>query len=257
MTVRVLGMAIEDARVVTRDAARAIDAAATEELGIPSIILMENAAIHLASVVGEAAVARGAPGVLIVAGPGNNGGDGLAAARHLANAGVRVRIIMPLGAPREGSDAATNYDIAQRCGIEIRDIFEDTSGFATHAAHAAGAHPIIIDALLGTGLDRPVTGIAADAVAEMNRLREAGCAIVSADIPSGLDADTGVALGHAVIADVTVTFAALKPALVASRSSVGRVFLAGIGIPGGLADRLGRPVPTHVRLERIEAYPCA
>jgi NAD(P)H-hydrate epimerase len=220
--------------VLDRRSVREVDRAAIADYGIPGIVLMENAARALADeAIRMLATAGCKPGrtpgsVLIVCGPGNNGGDGYASARHLHNHGVAVTLA-PIGEPREGSDAAVNARIGRLMNLPLVRL-DDA---------ALGERDLIIDALLGTGLERPVEGEAASAIAWMNR---AGVPVLAADVPSGLDCDTGRALGDAVRAARTVTFVALKPGFLvpSSRAYTGDVVVADIGAPRELIERLAR-----------------
>jgi NAD(P)H-hydrate epimerase len=218
--------------MLDRESVRQVDRAAIEEYGIPGVVLMENAARGLASV--ALAMLRDAsgdpPSVLIVCGSGNNGGDGYALGRHLHNAGVRVTFAA-LGAPRGGSDAATNRNIALKMGLgEV-------------PAARAGEHldrDLIVDGIFGTGLDRPVRGEAAEIIDLIN---ESSRPVLAIDVPSGLDCDTGRPLGTAIRATRTVTFVGRKPALndPGARAFVGEVSVADIGAPVELLQRFGRP----------------
>jgi len=164
-------------RVLTREQSREIDRVAQEELRIPGLLLMENAAIGIAAE--AAAMAEGRTGhVAVVCGPGNNGGDGLAAARHLRNRGldVRVHLALPADAYGDKSDAATNLAIARAMDIPI---LEDLD---------LGSPALVLDALLGTGLARQIREPFRSAVLAMNQLH---CPVLSVDLPSGLDANTG------------------------------------------------------------------
>lgn len=190
---------------VTRAQMREIDRLAIEEYGIPSLALMENAGVAVAREV----EALGAHRVLVVCGAGNNGGDGYVAARHLANHGVLVQI---LAAAEPKGDAAIMARPARRlCGT-------------------VGSPDAIVDALFGTGLTRPIEG---DWIARING---AGVPVVAADIPSGLDADTGLPLGDAVRATVTVTMGLPKVGFARATAYVGRVVVADIGFPRALLD---------------------
>lgn len=196
---------------------RALDRHTIETLGVPGAILMENAGRAVA----EMALALGAAetGVFVVCGAGNNGGDGLVAARLLHLAGVPLRVSL-LGAPEAlHGDAAANWALARNAGVP----------FASEIAPPRGA--LVVDAIFGTGLARTVTGEAAAAVERLRAARPA-CRVLSVDLPSGLDADTGQALGPAVQADVTVTLGLPKRglALEPGRSLAGRIFVARIGI---------------------------
>jgi len=203
-----------------------MDRIAMEEFHLPGIILMENAAR------GVARVARGLLGeagrVAIVCGPGNNGGDGLAAARHLANAGVEVAIhlVVPAEAYREGSDAAVNLEIVRAMGLNLRDDLELEPAAA------------VIDGIFGTGLSREIRGEPYSSA--IRAVNEAPGQILAIDLPSGLDANTGLPLGMAVRADVTATMAAPKVGfgLASGPELVGRVEVVDIGIPRSVIARL-------------------
>ncbi len=216
--------------ILDRASVRAVDRAAIEEYGIPGIVLMENAARGLAAEALRMLRGSPRPSALIVCGGGNNGGDGWALGRHLHNHGCAVTMA-PLEEPRPGSDAAVNCAICRR--MKLREA----------PAPRAGAQfdvTLVVDAIFGTGLDRPVTGAAAQAIGWINR-----CArpVLAVDVPSGLDCDTGEPLGIAVRARRTVTFVARKPAMTmaAARRYTGKVVVADIGAPVELLAKLGRP----------------
>jgi hydroxyethylthiazole kinase-like uncharacterized protein yjeF len=188
--------------------------------GVPGMTLMEAAGRAVA----EAAAALVPEGpVLVVAGPGNNGGDGFVAARRLAAAGREVAVMLFGGEARLKGDAA----IAR----------ERWPGPVVPAAAPLPAAAVVIDAMFGAGLDRPVEGAAAALVAAIN----AGPGpVVAVDVPSGLDADTGRPLGVAVRAAATVTFFRKKPGhlLYPGRGLCGRLTLADIGIPAAVLDEI-------------------
>lgn len=222
----------EAAREYTAAELREIDRLATEEFGIPSLLLMERAAIGLAEVAGALAQGTGARGVVVFAGPGNNGGDGLCAARHLHNAGFAVRAVLAAERDRVRGDAAVHLRIAERLGLEIFG--------ADRAEEASAGAGVAVDALFGTGLARPLRGAAEACVLRMNALRARGVRVVAADLPCGLQSDTGEVLGGVcVTADETVTFAGLKPAIRLRADLCGRVTVAGIGVPPELLRRFG------------------
>jgi len=180
--------------------------------GVPGAELMENAGAAVA----EAVIRRHPPGskVAVVAGPGNNGGDGFVAARHLAAAGFRVRVCL-IGAPdRLKGDAAW---AAGRWGGAVAS--------APDLADAA----VIIDALFGAGLDRPVSG---DALAAIEAMNAVGCPIVAVDLASGINGTTGAVMGAAVRASESVTFFRKKPGhlLLPGRIYCGPVSVVEIGI---------------------------
>lgn len=212
--------------VLSRHAVREVDRLAVTAYSIPGIVLMENAARALAAAVMREFNAATPRRALIYCGGGNNGGDGYAAARHLHNAGAAVTLAA-VEQPRDGSDAAVNRTICERMGLAIIE------------ARAADprACDVMVDAVFGTGLDRPVEGEAADVIRAMNA---AGKAIVAADIPSGLDCETGQPLGVAIRAVRTVTFVGLKPGMLhrSSRDYTGVIEVADIGAPRELVERL-------------------
>ncbi len=246
------------ARRFTRDAARAVDREAMDSWGIPGPVLMENAARAVADVVvaelaAARAGARGAGGpaaapdvadeVLLVCGPGNNGGDGWTAARHLANRRADGEAIAPVrvvavGAPRAGSDAALNAAVTRRMGVPVIEL-DAAAGEDGRPRRPAPA--VVVDAVLGTGVDRPAAGAAARAIAAVDAWRGAGARVVAVDVPSGLDADTGAPAGggSAVRADVTVSFLGPKAGFDAPSAAdhLGRVVVGDIGVPRALLDR--------------------
>ena len=219
--------------VFDRDGLRALDRAAIEDIGIPGLVLMENAARAVAGEALDMLPGRsGSPGlVAITCGGGNNGGDGYAAARHLHIAGADVRLI-PVRAPREGGDAWTNCRIAERMNLPtwtIEDL-KDEPGV-----------DLIIDAVLGTGATRPIEG---DERIAIDHINAAGRPVLAVDLPSGLDADRGVVLGNAVRATRTVTLVGMKEGFLKlhTQPHVGLIVVAGIGIPPALVARFGRPL---------------
>lgn len=222
---------------------RAADAAAIRA-GMPSIALMENAAAALADET-LAAFPR-ARRIVVTCGPGNNGGDGLAAARLLAEGGVDVSIFCLNDPGDYRGDPAANRDRAEEAGLRPRSLAA-AGGWRAFSDALAGADAVV-DALFGTGLSRGLTGRAARAVAA---IAQCGKPVVAADLPSGLSADSGTLPGPAVRAAVTVAFAAPKlcHVLPPARGLCGRVIVRDIGISGAILDR-GR---SAVRVGVVEA----
>lgn len=213
---------------LTRDAARAIDRDAIEEFGIPGVVLMENAARSLLNtawvMLGEAETRS----VTIVCGTGNNGGDGFALARHLANAMFDVECVLVGDRADVRGDALTNLSIAEKMGVPVRD------------APAFEKPALIVDALFGTGLSRPIEGRAAEMVGWINGRHDGGSLVLAADVPSGLDCDTGLPLGDAVVrADRTTTFVLMKRGFgsATSREHTGVITVGEIGVPGAVILR--------------------
>jgi NAD(P)H-hydrate epimerase len=202
-----------------------MDRIAMEELHLPGIVLMENAARGIAAAALRLLARRPGP-VSVVCGPGNNGGDGLAAARHLANAGaeVRLHLVVPPEGYREGSDPATHLVVARAMRLPERADL-DLAGAA-----------LVLDGIFGTGLRRRVRDPYRAAIEAVNR---AEAAILAIDLPSGLDADTGEILGVAVRADLTATMGAAKVGfdLAEGPAHVGEVEVVDLGIPPAVIER--------------------
>lgn len=215
------------------DEVRALDAAAIDEYGLPGVCLMENAGAGAAAVTRQMLGTSAGP-VAILAGPGNNGGDGFVVVRELLCAGVDARV--GLLSPREkvGGDAAINLEILEAAGVEIATC-DETPEKAEDLLDGAA---LAVDALLGTGLSGEVREPARSMVQTLNR---ADVPVLSLDAPTGIRGDTGEVLGVAVRADTTVTFAAVKAGLHKGDGPgyAGRLVLADIGAPGELLQRKG------------------
>ena len=202
--------------------------AAAEACGVPTLDLMEAAGAAVAERV--AALAPDGP-VVVLCGPGNNGGDGFVAARLLAARGRDVRLALLGPRDRLGGDAAIN---AGRWGGAIREL--------TPAAAAGAA--IVVDAIFGAGLARPLEG---DVAATVDAIGRSGVSCVAVDVPSGVDGDTGAVLGTAAHATETVTFFRRKPAhlLYPGRGRCGVVRVADIGIPTAVLAEIKPPTAVN------------
>ncbi|HZI64403.1 MAG TPA: NAD(P)H-hydrate dehydratase [Thermoanaerobaculia bacterium] len=218
-------------RILDSDQMRRVDRAATEELGLPSLVLMENAAIGVADAIADRFPRARA--VAIFCGPGSNGGDGLAVARHLAARGYEVGAGLVTDGKALSADAALQRRVCERQGIAVREL----DGAADAAAAAAG-QDLIVDALFGTGLARPLSGVFAAVVEALNRAAAPRLAI---DLPSGLDASTHRVPGPHLRAQITVTFAAPKIAhlFAPACEAVGELAVADLGIPPALVESAG------------------
>jgi NAD(P)H-hydrate epimerase len=223
----------EDARasVLSRADVRALDAF-TIRRGIASSDLMERAGEALADYVEEATHGDSddAPRVLILCGSGNNGGDGFVLARLLETRGWSVKVALCGSEPREGSDAHENWMRWRRSGEEVGD--RSTALALLSVASAAGLRPsfdVIVDALFGTGLDRPLDSRSIELI---RAIGDSGVPVIAVDLPSGLDADTGLPLGAAVRAEATATLGAAKPGLFVGKGPdyAGRVSVLDIGL---------------------------
>jgi len=205
--------------VLSRSQAREIDRVAMTEWGLPGVVLMENAARGIADLV-EAVHPLTAGRIAVVCGPGNNGGDGFAAARHLANRryDVELQLPGPIDAIDPRSDTGMNIVVARRMGIPMLTGID-----------LAGAQ-FVIDGLFGTGLAREIRPPYRAAIESINAR---GVPVVSIDIPSGLDADDGSIHGAAVRADWTATMVAPKVgfSLAHGPELTGTVVVVDIGVP--------------------------
>ncbi|HSS45453.1 MAG TPA: NAD(P)H-hydrate dehydratase [Thermoanaerobaculia bacterium] len=204
---------------------RAADRAAIAG-GVSSLQLMENAATALSEEITGAY-----PGwrrVVVVCGPGNNGGDGLAAARLLARRGLAISIFTLSDLAGYRGDAAENLSLARAAGLEFKPL--TPAGASAPFARELSAADGVVDALFGTGLSRGLSGPAARVVSGIN---SAGRPVVAADLPSGLSGDSGELLGPCVVAARTVAFAAPKRChvLFPARGRCGRIVVRDIGIP--------------------------
>lgn len=215
--------------ILTAAEMRAVDAETIAAIGIPGAVLMETAGRALAREVRT--IAQGAQPlsrVVVLCGAGNNGGDGFVAARVLAEWGFDVEVFLVLDPAGIGGDAKTFYDALVHCGVSNSAVLSRAQ-LDTATPNLLAAE-VIVDAVFGTGLCRDVTGHIACLFA---LVAASDARVVAADIPSGLCADTGVALGSSIVADVTVAMGAAKIGNVCDPGFVanGRLTVAEIGIP--------------------------
>jgi len=206
---------------------READRHTIEDLGVPGLVLMENAATGVVDAIREHF--PDARRVLVLCGSGNNGGDGLAAARHLANGGHEVAVLLFADPGRLSPDAATNHRIAAAFGVAVTVVAgEDLA--ALDDVLDGDPPDLVVDALLGTGLDRPLAGRLARVV---ERVAASGAPVVGVDVPTGLNGSTTQAEGPVLSAELTVTFAALKVCHVLPPACLhcGEVAVVDIGIP--------------------------
>ena len=238
-------------RVFSRSDAAAIDRACAEEFGLPTLVLMEHASSQLTEATVRLLSILGGSTVLVVCGPGQNGGDGLASARQLDAMDIEVAVVLAGSSDAVKGDAAVQLSACTLAGVEVIEI-DDAGAIDEVLGDAEPA--VVIDALFGTGLSRAPEGVAAALIDRINEMGAEGATIVSADVPSGMDCDSGGAVGACVRADLTVTFAGLKRGFLelGAQEWLGEVVVAPIGAPGvvlrrfgeaaeaGWADRFGR-----------------
>lgn len=198
---------------VTADEMRAVDRIATQSVGLGLLQMMENAGRNLA----QSVLAESPEAVAVLVGDGGNGGGGLACARHLANRGVDVTLVLDRDPDDLSGAAAEQFRALSSMGVPV--------------AEAPGEVDLVVDALVGYGLDGPARGEVARLIEAAN---DCSAPVLSLDVPSGTDATTGEAPGSAVSADRVVTLALPKTGL-AARSEP--VVLADIAIPAVVYDR--------------------
>lgn len=205
---------------------KAVDRAAIERWGVPGIALMENAGRGVAEVIARERPALLGLDVRVVCGPGQNGGDGFVIARHLANRGAHVTVLLTVPPAKIAGDAAVFARAMSAIpGLVVRDGSSDD--VAAWRQHLTGAD-VLVDAIFGTGLRAEVTGAPAAAVEAMNGTDALRVAV---DVPTGLDADSGAARGPVLRAHVTATMGAPKLGLVLDpEAPVGRIEVVDIGV---------------------------
>ncbi len=233
-------------RAVSVAELRARERHAIETVGLPGVVLMENAGAGAARLLLERWPAvlssTSAPGstevptVFVLTGPGNNGGDGWVLARHLALDGVAVQVLSAVPIARLRGDAAVMARAALAFGVACEEV-EDAAAWAAWAEAARGRALVVADALLGTGSGgaaRPPALAPIEAFAALRASgRDGAPAVLALDVPSGLDADTGASPGAVLAADMTVTFGLVKRGLLHAAGLVGDLRVVPIGIPLG------------------------
>jgi NAD(P)H-hydrate epimerase len=233
-------LSVADLPVVTAAQMREIDRLATDEFGISLAQMMELAGTGLAQVAGELVGDLGGVSVIVLVGKGNNGGGGLVAARHLANRGADVRVVLAQPVRRLGPVArerlATLIEMRVLCCVAEWDLGDG------ELDELLSRSELVIDALLGYAAQGAPRGPVGDLV---QRALRAGATVLSLDIPSGIDPDTGASDGPALRAAATMTIALPKAGLLtdSGREHSGELYLADIGLPGELYARAGVRFP--------------
>jgi len=220
-------------KLLTCNEMRELDSLAIEKIGIPGLVLMENAGGKVAELIEEKCSPLSGKLIYIFCGRGNNGGDGLVAARHLFNKRCRVRVFLATQKDKLKGDAATNLKIALNIGIDVREIVSESNIFSLKKE--LEKKRVIVDALLGTGAKGAPRGVIKELIKLINSLEGN---VVAVDIPSGVDADTGGVPGESVKAKWTVTFAYPKRGLYLypGMDYTGKIKVVDIGIPYNLLN---------------------
>ena len=212
---------------ISCDEMKAMDSYAINIIGIPSIVLMENAALKVIDNIDLS----GTDSYTIVCGTGNNGGDGLAVARHLILKKKTVDLFIVGNLDKRTKDFNINFDILKNMKVNFTHIVDDYG--LKKIKESTKKSNLTIDSLFGIGITRNVEGIFYKVIDIINKNSNS---ILSVDIPSGLDGDTGQVLGISIKANKTVTFHHMKKGLVKSESYTGNIIVEDIGIPNRVTE---------------------
>ena len=225
-------------RVLNAAQMREVDRRTIEEIGIPSIVLMENAGHQVVEAMGSAFEDLGTQRVAVLCGRGNNGGDGFVVARTLWQQGTEVAVFL-LGAVADvHGDAKINLDVLGQLGLRVVEV-PDSGAWELHGPEVA-RYDLVVDAVFGTGLSKPLAGMLQTVVADLNA---SPVPVVAVDLPSGMSADSHQLIGDTIRATVTVTLGTPKIPLVLppGNASTGDLVIADIGIPAAVIDGVEGP----------------
>ena len=225
-------------RVLNSAQMREADRRTIDDIGIPSLVLMENAGRQTVAAMEAVHSDLSERQVAVLCGRGNNGGDGFVVARTLAQRGVDVSVFLLGRVADVRGDARTNLEILGRLGITVVEV-ADSQAWELHFSEVSDC-TLIVDAIFGTGLNAPVSGLIESVVADVNA---SGIPIVAIDLPSGLSADSPEPIGPSIEAGLTVTLAAPKLPLVLPPAEMraGDIVIADIGIPGEVLESVEGP----------------
>jgi NAD(P)H-hydrate epimerase len=225
-------------RVLNSAQMREADRRTIEEIGIPPLVLMENAGRQVVAAMEAMHSDLLELEVAVLCGRGNNGGDGFVVARTLHQRGVDVSVFLMGRVADVRGDARTNLEILGRLGLTVVEI-ADSQAWELHFSEVSDC-TLIVDAMFGTGLNAPVSGFIESVIADVNA---SGIPVVSIDLPSGLSADSADPIGDSIEAGLTVTLAAPKLPLVLppAETRAGDIVIADIGIPSDILDTIEGP----------------
>lgn len=212
---------------------RKIDKRSIEEIGIPEVVLMENASREIYQALNDLLATVDNKEICILAGTGNNGGDAFAAARHISNAGAKVKIFVTGDTDKMSPSAAVNFNIA--CNMGLDTFVLKTEHDWDKLALVLKLSDAVVDGMVGTGF----SGVLRESVSRaVDMVNESGLPVLSVDIPSGVNADTGEVIGKAIKASVTLTLGAPKWGMLFSPGAnyVGKLLVDGIGIPNDILE---------------------
>ena len=225
-------------RVLNSAQMRDADRRTIEDIGIASLVLMENAGRQAVAAMEAMYTDLAERHVGVLCGRGNNGGDGFVVARTLAQRGIAVSVFLIGRVAEVRGDARTNHDILGRLGISVAEI-DDSQAWELHFSEFSGC-TLVVDAIFGTGLNAPVAGLIESVITDVNA---SGIPVVAIDLPSGLSADSHEPIGPSIEAELTVTLAAPKLPLVLPPGEMrsGDIVIADIGIPAEVIDAVDGP----------------
>jgi NAD(P)H-hydrate epimerase len=225
-------------RVLNSTQMREADRRTIDDIGIPSLVLMENAGRQAVAAMEAMYADLSDRQVAVLCGHGNNGGDGFVVARTLAQRGVDVSVFLVGRVAEVKGDARTNLEILGRLGITVVEV-ADSQAWELHFSEVTDCN-LIVDAIFGTGLNAPVTGLVESVIADINT---SAIPVVAIDVPTGLSADSHEPIGPSIEASLTVTLGAPKLPLVLppAETKAGDIVIADIGIPGDVIDAVDGP----------------
>ena len=237
-------------RVLNRQQMREADRRTIDDIGIPSIVLMENAGRQVVAAMEAAFDDLATRRIAVIAGRGNNGGDGFVVARTLVERDIDVSVYLIGEAAGVKGDARTNLEILRNLGLDIIEI-ADAGAWELHGSDVLDSD-LIVDALFGTGLTEPVTGLVETIIADVNASPRP---VVSIDLPSGVLADRWDVSGPAIDAALTVTLGAPKLPLVLppAEALTGHLVIGEIGIPRAVIEELPGPWVELLTKEKMRA----
>lgn len=237
-------------RILTAAQMREADRFTIEEIGLPSLVLMENAGRQVVAAIEAAFPELGELRVAVLAGRGNNGGDGFVVARALRQRGVDVSVFVVGEVADIRGDARVNLEILGRLGLPVVEVSGEQQ-WELHSSEIRGCD-VIVDALFGTGLKAPLAGLLETIVEDVNGM---GVPLVAIDLPSGMSADTHEVVGPCFEAALTVTLGAPKLPLVLppARLLAGDLVVADIGIPSDVIEAVEGPRVELLTRESVRA----
>ena len=225
---------------LSRAKVREVDAVAIDEYSLPGIVLMENAGRNASEAIVRLFDSISDQNVVVLVGPGNNGGDGLVIARYLELAGAKVRVVLASPPQRFRGDSLTNLEIIKRSGINQVCL---AGAVAVQWQNALLSATCVIDAILGTGATDAARGDSKVAIESiLGRMKiDPRPRVISIDVPSGFDCDRGVPCGPCVCANETLTFVASKQGFKTNGAEIytGRIQIVDIGVPQVVRNRFG------------------